>query len=136
MATARFPLTVLATAVAILMLAGLFVAAGGGPPITIGVRRATPYEGYWCWKAPVLPGPHRLENGRLPGPREEPCSQDVVSIYAKPGATHDGPIHELGLSGAVARWVLAPVQRDPGVDPSIPNQRVEIDGTIYHDPAW
>jgi hypothetical protein len=78
---------VLTTAVAILMLAGLFVAAGGRPPINIGLPRATPYQDYWCWSAPLLPGPHKLENGRLPGPREEPCSQDEVSIYAKPGAT-------------------------------------------------
>jgi hypothetical protein len=48
---------------------------------------ATPYQDYWCWTAPVLPGPHKLENGRPPGPREEPCRQDEVSIYAKPGPT-------------------------------------------------
>jgi hypothetical protein len=47
----------------------------------------TPAEGYWCWMAPALPGPHKLENGRRTGPREEPCSQDEVSIYAKPGPT-------------------------------------------------
>jgi hypothetical protein len=67
-----------------------------------------PAEGYWCFGGLALPMPHPTH---YQVPNEAPCTQQQVDFYV-----HLHP----GLGG----------------NPSIPNQRVILDGVLYYDPQW
>jgi hypothetical protein len=52
--------------------------------------------GWWCWPAPLTPGPH---SSRVGGPRERQCFQPEVDhlVYGKPWpgeANNDGVIDD------------------------------------------